>query len=65
VCLLFTIAGGVLYQQSVTGPGSAPAQPKQLDIENSKGGGIGGAGGGDDDDDLEGESDGMGKLISR
>jgi len=60
--LLFTIVGGVLYQQSVSGPVSAPAQPKQLDIENSKGGGIGG---GDDDDDLAGESDGTGKLISR
>ncbi|TXG61326.1 hypothetical protein EZV62_012689 [Acer yangbiense] len=26
VCLLFTIAGGVLYQQSVTGPSITPAQ---------------------------------------
>ncbi|XP_014507112.1 GDP-fucose transporter 1 [Vigna radiata var. radiata] len=64
VCLLFTIVGGVLYQQSVTGAVSAPAQPKQLDIENNKGGGIGGGGGGDDDD-FAGESDGTGKLISR
>jgi len=63
VCLLFTIAGGVLYQQSVTGPGNAPVQPKQLDIENSKLGSIGGGDG--SDDDLAGESDGMGKLISR
>ncbi|XP_031269940.1 GDP-fucose transporter 1 [Pistacia vera] len=29
VCLLLTIAGGVLYQQSVTGPVSAPSQRDQ------------------------------------
>lgn len=39
ICLLVTIAGGVLYQQSVTGPGAAPAQreptvSKQNDTEN-------------------------------
>ncbi|KAK9269773.1 hypothetical protein L1049_001551 [Liquidambar formosana] len=39
VCLLFTLIGGVLYQQSVTGAGSAPSQrdssaSKQVDIEN-------------------------------
>ncbi|KAJ7956626.1 GDP-mannose transporter like [Quillaja saponaria] len=38
VCLLFTIAGGVLYQQSVTGSGTTPPQrdlvvSKQIDIE--------------------------------
>ncbi|MED6110019.1 GDP-fucose transporter 1 [Stylosanthes scabra] len=46
LCLLFTIVGGVLYQQSVTGP--APAQTmasKQTDDENNTG----------DDDDLEAE----------
>ncbi|TKY54915.1 GDP-mannose transporter GONST4 [Spatholobus suberectus] len=58
VCLLFTIVGGILYQQSVTGPGSAPAQPKQLDIESN-------SAGHDDDDDLVGESEGMGKVTSR
>lgn len=30
VCLLFTIAGGVLYQQSVTGAGSAPSQRESI-----------------------------------
>ncbi|OIW18561.1 hypothetical protein TanjilG_13313 [Lupinus angustifolius] len=46
VCLLFTIVGGVLYQQSVTGPRDAlPLVAKQADIEI----GI------DDKDDLEGE----------
>ncbi|RVW47441.1 GDP-fucose transporter 1 [Vitis vinifera] len=39
VCLLLTIVGGVLYQQSVTGAGSAPSQrdpavSKQTDGEN-------------------------------
>jgi len=40
LCLLFTLAGGVLYQQSVTRAGSAPAQrestasSKQTDSEN-------------------------------
>lgn len=38
VCLLFTIAGGILYQQSVTGVSSAPSQrepasSKQIDTE--------------------------------
>ncbi|KAK4265139.1 hypothetical protein QN277_026228 [Acacia crassicarpa] len=37
VCLLFTIVGGILYQQSVTGPSTAPTQrdtlvSKQSDI---------------------------------
>lgn len=59
VCLLFTIVGGVLYQQSVTGP--APAQrdamvSKQSDVEKN--------GSGDDDGDLEGESLVKGKLAS-
>ncbi|XP_061345293.1 GDP-fucose transporter 1 [Gastrolobium bilobum] len=59
VCLLFTIVGGVLYQQSVTGPGNAPAQrealvSKQSDIESNN----------HDDDDLAGESEGKGKLAS-
>ncbi|KAL2961947.1 hypothetical protein AAZX31_17G115600 [Glycine max] len=49
VCLFFTIVGGILYQQSVTGLGSAPAQPKQLDTESNKGGGED-----DDDGDLTG-----------
>lgn len=39
LCLLFTLAGGVLYQQSVTGAGGAPSQRdstalKQNDKEN-------------------------------
>ncbi|KAI9125649.1 hypothetical protein K1719_003067 [Acacia pycnantha] len=39
VCLLFTIVGGILYQQSVTGPSTAPAQrdtlvSNQSDIEH-------------------------------
>jgi len=39
LCLLFTLAGGILYQQSVTGAGSAPLQresiaSKQTDSEN-------------------------------
>ncbi|CAK7334826.1 unnamed protein product [Dovyalis caffra] len=38
LCLMFTLAGGVLYQQSVTGAGSAPLQreslSKQTDLEN-------------------------------
>ncbi|XP_059638053.1 GDP-fucose transporter 1-like [Cornus florida] len=35
LCLLLTIAGGVFYQQSVTGVGSAPpAVSKPIDIEN-------------------------------
>lgn len=63
VCLIFTIVGGILYQQSVTGPGSAPAQPKQLDIETNNGGASGG--GDDDDDHLAGESEGKGKVTSR
>ncbi|XP_077225555.1 GDP-fucose transporter 1-like [Tasmannia lanceolata] len=42
VCLLFTIVGGVLYQQSVTGAGSPPSQhdsglSKQRDSEDGKG----------------------------
>ncbi|KAE9602261.1 putative sugar phosphate transporter domain, GDP-fucose transporter 1, plant [Lupinus albus] len=46
ICLLFTIVGGVLYQQSVTGPRDAlPSVAMQADIEI----GIG------DKDDLEGE----------
>ncbi|KAI4335788.1 hypothetical protein L6164_014398 [Bauhinia variegata] len=60
VCLLFTIAGGVLYQQSVTKPGNVPSQrealvSKQSDVEN------------DDDDDLADDSQGKGlsgKLAS-
>ncbi|KAL2338317.1 hypothetical protein Fmac_012763 [Flemingia macrophylla] len=43
--------------QSVTGPGSAPAQPKQLDIESNNGS--------DADDTVTGESDGRGKVTSR
>lgn len=62
VCLLFTIVGGILYQQSVTGSGNAPAQreplvSKQLDITND----------GEDDRDLEVGSQGKGssgKLAS-
>ncbi|CAL0307140.1 unnamed protein product [Lupinus luteus] len=47
VCLLFTIVGGVLYQQSVTGPRDAlPSVAKQADIE---------IGVDDKKDDLEGE----------
>lgn len=61
VCLLFTIVGGIMYQQSVTGPGSSPAQPKQMDVESGNGGGSGD----DDDDDLAGESEGKGKVASR
>ncbi|XP_015898203.1 GDP-fucose transporter 1 [Ziziphus jujuba] len=43
VCILFTISGGVLYQQSVTKPGSAPPQrestvSKQSSSENDEGG---------------------------
>lgn len=34
VCLLLTIAGGVLYQQSVTGGGVGSALPKQIEIKN-------------------------------
>ncbi|KAK7264991.1 hypothetical protein RJT34_32606 [Clitoria ternatea] len=61
VCLLFTIVGGVLYQQSVTGVGKAPApEPKQLDIEGNNGGASG-----HDDDGLTGENEGKGKLASR
>lgn len=63
VCLLFTIVGGVLYQQSVTGPGNVP-QPqrdalvsKQEDIENN-------IDGDDGDDDFSGESQGKAKLAS-
>lgn len=59
VCLFFTIVGGILYQQSVTGPGTAPAQPKQLDIESNHGSD------GDDHDGLAGESEGKGKVTSR
>ncbi|KDP32343.1 hypothetical protein JCGZ_13268 [Jatropha curcas] len=33
LCLLFTLAGGVLYQQSVTRPGTEPVS-KQTNIEN-------------------------------
>ncbi|PON56950.1 Sugar phosphate transporter domain containing protein [Parasponia andersonii] len=58
VCLLFTIVGGVLYQQSVTGAGSTPSQrestSKQTDSEN-------------DDHDYEEDSQGEGipgKLAS-
>lgn len=60
LCLLFTLAGGVLYQQSVTGPGNAPLQrestasSKQTDSEN-------------DGDDFVDESQGKGlsgKLAS-
>lgn len=59
VCLLFTIVGGVLYQQSVTGAGSTPSQrestpSKQTDSEN-------------DDHDYEEDSQGKGipgKLAS-
>lgn len=38
VCLLFTLSGGVLYQQSVTGAASAlsPAASKQLDREKDE-----------------------------
>ncbi|KAJ7956627.1 GDP-mannose transporter like [Quillaja saponaria] len=59
VCLLFTIAGGVLYQQSVTGSGTTPPQrdlvvSKQIDIEK---------GGHDSGDESQGK--GMsGKLAS-
>lgn len=60
VCLLFTIVGGVLYQQSVTGPSQQrdPVASKLSDIENNNGDDD------DDDDDLAGESEGKGKLAS-
>ncbi|GFS40971.1 golgi nucleotide sugar transporter 4 [Actinidia rufa] len=56
VCLLFTIAGGVLYQQSVTGASTAPSQrdstaSKQTTSEN--------------DDDGYGDKDEEKKGISR
>lgn len=52
VCLLLTLAGGVLYQQSVTGAGSGPSQresavSKQMDSE-------------DDGIDFENENEGKG-----
>ncbi|XP_020247126.1 GDP-mannose transporter GONST4 [Asparagus officinalis] len=53
VCLLFTLAGGVLYQQSVTVP------PSQLDSAASKQ--ANGADGGSDSDD---EKQGVGKDSS-
>ncbi|KAL8149656.1 GDP-fucose transporter 1-like [Apium graveolens] len=31
LCLLVTLVGGVLYQQSVTGVGGVPSQPKQVE----------------------------------
>lgn len=57
VCLLFTIIGGVLYQQSVTGSGSQQAvvvTKQQSDVESSLVG----------DGDSEDESEGKGKHAS-
>ncbi|KAL6208836.1 hypothetical protein ACLB2K_019781 [Fragaria x ananassa] len=58
ICLLMTIVGGVFYQQSVTGPSSAPSKgesllPKQTHSENNG-------------DDFENENQGKdvsGKLV--
>jgi GDP-mannose transporter len=39
LCLMFTLSGGVLYQQSVTGAGTAPSQPKLSDVSDDGGDG--------------------------
>lgn len=59
VCLLFTIAGGVLYQQSVTRPGSTPPQREPIVSKQSSSENDG------DDSDEENQGKGIhGKLAS-
>lgn len=53
VCLLFTILGGVLYQQSVTGGPAAPVQPDTSVSKLIDGGEADGNSSGDDDLDKE------------
>ncbi|KAF9612706.1 hypothetical protein IFM89_003248 [Coptis chinensis] len=50
VCLLFTIIGGVLYQQSVTGGGSVPVQ-HDSSVSKLIDGGADGSNSGDDDEE--------------